>query len=244
MADCPPNKSPSPVSGFRVGSVRTKTMRIQLGTTGKSQAQGSTGLGQDARSRYQEQLLANVQYSSKYAFNQPTSFNSLADDELVELQRLVAEGPKPNQTPALFEEQALPFAFNSIVEEPQAAVIQTVEETPLFIDATPEEQPASLFRNQDSKKIVQELYNRPAQIGRTQRGTVEFVIQEDGRKLVPEYNRCGILTGIDFGEGTKLTQDAGDGTWCLNSANGRKPLSLKSVAFDKNGSLSIIRATE
>jgi hypothetical protein len=244
-------------------------MRIQLGKTAKTQPQASTGLGLDTRGRYQEQLLANVQHSSKYAFDQSGSSTSLAEHELMELQRLVAGGPQSEaqqpEAPVEFEEQPLPFAFNpmfnpmpeeqsappmqieeeqpapvfQLAEEQPASIIPMQEEQPLFVVATPEEEPTALFRNNDDNKLAQELYNQPAEIGRTQRGTIEFVIQEDGRKLVPEYNKCGILTGIDFGEGTKLTQDAGDGSWCLVSANNIQQLSIKSVAFDKDGTLSI-----
>lgn len=209
---------------FRQDNVRKGTMRIQLGTTAK--AQGSIGLGLDTRSRYQEQILANVQYSSVYSFNQPSNSTSMAEHELQELQRLVVEGPKTMEAPQAVEERQMPYVFLPMVEEP----------TPI---RQPEQQPAAPVSYYNFKPITEGLCNRPAQVGRTQRGTIEFVIQEDGRRLVPEYNKCGILTGVDLGDGTKLTQEASDGSWCMTSPNNKQALPIKSVAFDRNGSLSI-----
>jgi hypothetical protein len=247
-------------------------MRIQLGKTAKLQAPGSVTLGVDARRGWQEQILANVQHSSKYAFDQSSTATSLADEELVALQRLMAEGPKWQETPAPSEEVALPYMIDPMVEEyelaahtpeePVAPPDQVAQEyangpflvtegypTALFRSAeghpqapihVPEEQLETSFC-QDDKTVVPELCNRPAQIGRTTRGTIEYVIQEDGRKLTPEYNKCGILTGVDFGDGTKLTQSNSDGFWHMMSHEflNSQPLRIKSVAFDKSGCLNI-----
>ena len=260
-------------------------MRIQLGKSNHAaQAPASAGLGLDGRRGWQDQILANVQYSSKYAFNQASTASALAEEELMELQRLVAGGPKPQEA-QVAPERALPFMIDPMadevatymVEELPVAPVHAAEQnqaeedypsapvaeecpTPLFRVANEhstalfcgtEEHPVAPIQmqeerldasfSQDGKTVMPELYNRPAQIGRTVRGTIEFVVQEDGRTLVPEYNMCGILTGVDFGDGTKLTQCNSDGSWHMMShdSHNSQALPIKSVAFDKNGCLSI-----
>jgi hypothetical protein len=197
-------------------------MPIKLGSTGKPQASSSAGLGLDTRSRLNQQLLANVQESSRYAFDRCST--SMAEEELSELQQLVIAGPRVQETaPQLEEQLELPPEYFEISQVEYANNPEPVV-------------------CEEAKMVDAQLYNRPAQVSRTPRGTIEFVVQEDGRTLTPEYNKCGILTAIDFGEGTKLVQSDGDRGWRLSAPDVQfnQPISIRSVVFDRKGYLTIV----
>ncbi len=81
-------------------------------------------------------------------------------------------------------------------------------------------------------------------IYRTRRGTIELVIHKDGRMITPQYNNCGILTGVDLGNGSTLQRPAAGGFWRVLDAEGveQPSIDIKAVTFDKHGTLWAITA--
>jgi hypothetical protein len=76
-------------------------------------------------------------------------------------------------------------------------------------------------------------------IYRTRRGTIELVIHKDGRMIAPQYNNCGILVGVDLGNGSTLQRPTSGGLWhVLDSQGVEQPsIDIKAVTFDKHGTL-------
>jgi hypothetical protein len=78
-----------------------------------------------------------------------------------------------------------------------------------------------------------------SEIYRTRRGTIELVIHKDGRMIAPQYNNCGILTGVDLGNGSTLQRPTAGGLWHVLDAQGveQPSIDIKAVTFDKHGTL-------
>lgn len=79
-----------------------------------------------------------------------------------------------------------------------------------------------------------------ARINRSSRGTIEFVINESGLKLLPLY-KGGVLTGLLLNDGTRLMPGSDDGPWSIvNECEANKsPLAIRSVSVDESGNLTI-----
>lgn len=77
-------------------------------------------------------------------------------------------------------------------------------------------------------------------VSRTTKGTIEFVIQEEGIRLTPQY-KGGQLIALILNDGTKLMQGHNDGPWSIVADHNDNKLALpiKSVSLDKEGHLTI-----
>jgi hypothetical protein len=78
-----------------------------------------------------------------------------------------------------------------------------------------------------------------AKTARTPRGTIEFVRLPGGRKITPLYNRCGIMTGVEFSDGVKIIKSDGEFPWLVLDADGQpvEELKIKYLTFDRLGNL-------
>ncbi len=80
-----------------------------------------------------------------------------------------------------------------------------------------------------------------ANVSRTERGTIEMAIHAGGRQLVPQYNFCGMLTGVEMSDGLSFVLSEEKNTWQLIEQTGKVMVSgIKSVSFDKQGNLSYV----
>jgi len=89
--------------------------------------------------------------------------------------------------------------------------------------------------------MAAQTHTQRPNISRTPRGTIEFVLPQEGIKLMPQYNRCGTITGLTLADGTKLRQGRTEGPWTIVTKykNDKLTLAIKSVTLDKNGTLTI-----
>jgi hypothetical protein len=78
-------------------------------------------------------------------------------------------------------------------------------------------------------------------ISRSERGTIEMATHANGRQLIPHYNNCGMLTGVELSEGVRFALSEEKKTWQMIDASGKVMTSgVKSVSFDKRGNLSYV----
>jgi hypothetical protein len=76
-------------------------------------------------------------------------------------------------------------------------------------------------------------------VQRSERGTIEMVIDRRGKQVTPHYNKVGVLNSVDLGDGTKFVRAPGGKTWSLVAVDTDEILmeQLQSVVFDKDGNL-------
>lgn len=76
-------------------------------------------------------------------------------------------------------------------------------------------------------------------VQRSERGTIEMVIDRRGKQVTPHYNKVGVLNSVDLGDGTKFVRAPGGKTWSLVAVDTNEILmeQLQSVVFDKDGNL-------
>ena len=78
-------------------------------------------------------------------------------------------------------------------------------------------------------------------VSRTERGTIEMAIHAGGRQLVPQYNFCGMLTGVEMSDGLSFRLSEEKNTWEMIEQSGKVMVSgIQSVSFDKQGNLSYV----
>lgn len=78
-------------------------------------------------------------------------------------------------------------------------------------------------------------------IARTERGTIEMALHAGGRRLVPQYNFCGMLTSVEMSDGLSFIHSEEKNTWQMIEQSGKVMVSgIKSVSFDKLGNLSYV----
>ncbi len=78
-------------------------------------------------------------------------------------------------------------------------------------------------------------------VSRTERGTIEMAIHSGGRQLVPHYNFCGMLTGVEMSDGLSFILSEEKNTWQMIEQSGKVMVSgIKSVSFDKQGNLGYV----
>jgi hypothetical protein len=204
-------------------------------------------MGVGGRKRLNEQLLANLekqQSNCRYGSNNQSSA-SQSESYLQELENLTCAAffpPKMNEEPT--PELKIPELKISELAIPEVAMAEAPIPEVNIQEAEEIEKPCS----ETAKALIENLnrepalaYNRPTEISRTERGTIEFVVQDDGRTLTPFYNKCGMITGLDLGDGTSLHKAAGSESWYAedNATTAKADVPIKSVAFDKLGNLLI-----
>lgn len=90
-------------------------------------------------------------------------------------------------------------------------------------------------------KVEQVAADSSANVARTERGTIEMAIHAGGRQLVPQYNFCGMLTGVEMSDGLSFMLSEEKNTWQMIEQSGKVMVSgIKSVSFDKQGNLSYV----
>lgn len=80
-------------------------------------------------------------------------------------------------------------------------------------------------------------------VARTQRGTIEFIMHPTGTAITPKYNRCGILMGIDFNDGSRFVRGNGETAWTALDEQGRELLiQIVGVTLDRRGGVIYVTA--
>ncbi len=75
---------------------------------------------------------------------------------------------------------------------------------------------------------------------RSRRGTIEMVVQRNGRILTPEYNNVGVLKSVSTSDGIMFKMNSDGKGWSISDRSGKQINSspIVSVAFDKKGNLT------
>lgn len=79
---------------------------------------------------------------------------------------------------------------------------------------------------------------------KSSRGTVQLLVQKNGRTMKPRYNQCGLLIGVEMSDGWELVYMPKRNRWVIFNHDGTTPLPLKitSVSFDQKGNLWYVTA--
>lgn len=79
---------------------------------------------------------------------------------------------------------------------------------------------------------------------KSSRGTVQLLVQRNGRTMKPRYNQCGVLIGVEMSDGWELVYMPKRNRWVIFNHDGTTPLPLKitSVSFDQKGNLWYVTA--
>ncbi len=78
-----------------------------------------------------------------------------------------------------------------------------------------------------------------SELFRSERGTIQMVVHENGRRIKPNYNKCGILVAVELGNGATLRRSSGSELWSIVGQDNQEivPSEIKAVYFDRQGSL-------
>lgn len=100
--------------------------------------------------------------------------------------------------------------------------------------------PAELDIQQINEATMNSAVAPENAVTRTNRGTIAFVCQPNGRTITPIYNRCGIMTGARFSDG--IVVDSTRRGWILKEPDGAS-YELRGLFFDNEGNLTTVHTT-
>jgi hypothetical protein len=79
-------------------------------------------------------------------------------------------------------------------------------------------------------------------VERSVRGTIAFICHRSGTSIKPQYNRCGILTALEFQDGSRFVRSSGPKPWMVLDADGEEQSQPKvaSVSMGRRGTISFV----